>query len=751
MNDSIIQIMLDMQELNNLSVVYLKKGDTARKIIITLSDGGFPYEISETSYAVFSATKPDGHTLFNYCTIDENKIIYEVTQQTTAVVGKMHCEIRLIGPNNAILNSASFLIVVDDTVTDEEVPESSSEFTALTQLMSEVIKITKEEGAILMLYGATEKTLLEINKKLGGMAESIESFSTDPDGRLAEASEARNDLLEKLLDLQEASISANNPIAMDNLYNSRVRLAKSVDEVNGLFARWWATNWGITVGTDNAARQELLKRWFGNVLDDEKVHGVKEPLFPTSQAAISEFTDDSIGLVCKPSTAARAERDDFAKLPQFWCVEVSAEKNADGTHTIYAVEFIDDIETVRSGEHLCWVLQKNTYKREWEDGGYKYLKTRCHPAAGYETWPQGTDRAGNTYPYMANPKYMAGIGNDGEITCGTGLAPCNWTSFGQGVSKWRERGPQYSGAAGNLIVWQLAMIRLKYARKSNSGTIEGCTMYSYRYTAAVSETGVKRILLTAAQANNLFVGSSVQLGDNTSTDRNAATSYNICRNRRITAITDVTVDGTAYKAVYVDVDAAFDTVAENTTIFTDPYYSGWNDTVQGYDGSRYNPTNGKEPGLIQKTEFMVGCYLILSDELWQWSKDDAGNFLFDCYTCHDQTKVTTGTISDVYKKCDDLTMVFAADFADGWAYIEDMAIPADRGVLWPKKVSKTAGSGTGVKAAMYVGKATSGVRAPWVFGHLSLGSVGGLPARSSDYGTGRSGWCGGVGAPGLSG
>lgn len=179
MNDSIIQIMLDMQALNNLTVVYLKKGDTARKIVITLSDGGFPYEISETCYAVFSATKPDGHTLFNYCAIEDNKIIYDVTQQTTAAVGKMNCEIRLIGGDNAILTSASFLIVVGEAITNEEVPESSSEFTALTQLMSEVIKITREEGAILMLYGATEETLRDIRDKLGNIETGLTGVVQD--------------------------------------------------------------------------------------------------------------------------------------------------------------------------------------------------------------------------------------------------------------------------------------------------------------------------------------------------------------------------------------------------------------------------------------------------------------------------------------------------------------------------------------------------------------------------------------------
>ncbi len=72
------------------------------------------------------------------------------------------------------------------------------------------------------------------------------------------------------------------------------------------------------------------------------------------------------------------------------------------------------------------------------------------------------------------------------------------------------------------------MIRLKYARKGNSGTIEGCTGYNYQYTAAAGESGVKRVLLTAAQAANLFVGSSVIIGDKgtgTSADRGVASMY----------------------------------------------------------------------------------------------------------------------------------------------------------------------------------------------------------------------------------
>ena len=43
--------------------------------------------------------------------------------------------------------------------------------------------------------------------------------------------------------------------------------------------------------------------------------------------------------------------------------------------------------------------------------------------------------------------------------------------------------------------------------------------------------------------------------------------------------------------------------------------------------------------MIQGIEFMNGSYLIVSDELWQWSQKSDGDYLFDCYKCYDQSKV----------------------------------------------------------------------------------------------------------------
>lgn len=107
----------------------------------------------------------------------------------------------------------------------------------------------------------------------------------------------RDSTLRELVAVQKASIIASgNAAAIDRLYGSLVRAAKSVEEVNTLFVDWWNICWKEGVTT----RNELCERWFGTVLDDNRVHGTKEPLFATSQSAIGEATDDSVGLVCTP-------------------------------------------------------------------------------------------------------------------------------------------------------------------------------------------------------------------------------------------------------------------------------------------------------------------------------------------------------------------------------------------------------------------------------------------------------------------
>ena len=564
----------------------------------------------------------------------------------------------------------------------------------------------------------------------------------------------------KAIDYQQsinAAIQETND-KIDAIYNSLVKKAESVDEVNQLFKDWWNANWEEGSSTYN----DMLERWFRKVLDDNKVYGVKLPLFGTSTPPQGEYIEDSVGLTITNSTDEDVGQNDFAKTPQFWCVEVAAEKNADGSHTIYACEFIDDINVVRNGgpdngKHLVWVLQKNTYVHEYEESGYSYIKIQCHPADGFVQWPQGTDRTGHTYSYIANPKYAAGIDDEGNIGCRTGLKPTCYMSMNETIQAWRARGPQYSGSSACFYKWAYIMYALLTAKK---GEDVGCNNYSYQYAAAVSESGVSRIILTAEQANNLYVGSNVIIGNTESNiDRGQAAMYSLVKLRKISSIEEVVIeeDASSYKAVYIDVpdETTFDTTAGTTYISTMPFYSGWTDTVKGTIGTKYGTNLNKQPFLLQKVELMNGAYNYASDELDQWSQKDDTHYLYDFYLCEDQTKVSTnGTITDDYIKKENATItidtaVYTTN--DSWYYIEDNLTDNNFKMLNPKKFSTSAGSGTGTRDAFYLSYAASGVRTPVVWAYLQLGGAAGLSCRGSNYSPSWTNWGCAGGSPGLSG
>lgn len=138
MIDSIKRISLDIHSSMSKEIVNANRGDTGRKIYISLVDGGIPYTITEDCYAVFTATKADGTILYNHCDIEDNVIVYEFTDQTASTVGRVNCEIKLYGADDALITSPGFKILVYGTVYDEnEKLGSTDEATALTHLISE--------------------------------------------------------------------------------------------------------------------------------------------------------------------------------------------------------------------------------------------------------------------------------------------------------------------------------------------------------------------------------------------------------------------------------------------------------------------------------------------------------------------------------------------------------------------------------------------------------------------------------------
>ena len=472
---------------------------------------------------------------------------------------------------------------------------------------------------------------------------------------------------------------------INKFYHVQVLTATSKDQVDNLFASWWKTKWIEGVTTYNS----MLEDWFANVLYDDRVHGVKLPLWETSHSQYGEFTDDSIGLTCEVSTEDYAGQDDFAYLPQFWCVEVAVEKNADYTHTFYACEFIDDINVVRAGgpndgKHLVWVLQKNTYRREWEEEGYKYIKTRCTPAEGYTTWLQGTDNRGRVYPYVGIPKYAAGIESDGTIGSRAGLKPAIFESYDSGIQKWRARGSQYTGGSYLTLKWQLDMIALKYASKGNSNGIEGCVSFNIQTPVLVAESNANRVIINQDQANNFMVGQYINIG---SGDRLVSET-----NVLITNIETVNISETDYLALTFEGNPIETTTAQKVCSL--PWTADiTTNLIKGNDGQAIKGQT--VTGLIQKTEFLNGTYLITSDEKWKWdaaSNHEDGSRTFECYICEDASNITTGNSLENYTLTASINL--PAEYNNTNKYITDI-VTTDKQIVFPKAVSNEAGSTTG--------------------------------------------------------
>lgn len=142
MKDSAYKISLDINGSGSQLVLNARHMDTGRKLYVSLRSGGEPYIIEKNCYAAFTAAKPDGTDLYNACTIEGNEIVYEFTEQTCSVIGRSRCEIILYGPDDKVITSPRFALLVDGTICPEGKVVSTDEFTALTHATSEAIEAT---------------------------------------------------------------------------------------------------------------------------------------------------------------------------------------------------------------------------------------------------------------------------------------------------------------------------------------------------------------------------------------------------------------------------------------------------------------------------------------------------------------------------------------------------------------------------------------------------------------------------------
>lgn len=138
MNQSNYWISLDINKIHSQLTLSLKQGETGRRIHISLTEDGRPYQIGEGCYAWLQAKKNNSiNPMSHPCTIENNKVVYTVLPDTTSATGRIDCEIVLCSQEEQIIISASFSINIYNTVFSEIEDENKEEISTLTKLISD--------------------------------------------------------------------------------------------------------------------------------------------------------------------------------------------------------------------------------------------------------------------------------------------------------------------------------------------------------------------------------------------------------------------------------------------------------------------------------------------------------------------------------------------------------------------------------------------------------------------------------------
>lgn len=471
-----------------------------------------------------------------------------------------------------------------------------------------------------------------------------------------------------------------------------------------------------------------------------KVYTTRIYKYDTSTSPTGVKLNDNEGLVRKPSTNTVIGQDDYREIGVFMHFPCNFTVDNKGFNHVTALQGQPDFRKtgkVDVGEVTMSAWVGITDNPEYVD--YHYSDS---PNEALDLRPMGEsiNPDGTISPFMIHGKYGAGD-IDGVPYSSAGLILANGSQKGGKpvshtglIAYMRKKGSMYVGTTNWDLFYKQLMMIILYATTNSRSVMAGCNSYSMQEMAAVAETGVTRVILPKAKANNYIVGSYVSVGDigsNTNKDRYYAYMHNLAYDVKILKIEPV--DDTN-SAIYLDTEPFNTTLT--TCISTMPWRTGSTDSVLGSDGSPFSNTDNKNPFKIQGIETGYGAYEVLSNVFMDIVTDEDGTPKRDVYICMDASLLTTdmNVAKTRYKKVAAQVTYTAAS----WKYISKCFVDPALGIMVPTETK--AGSTTGFCNGLYTDSGTSGQREWLSLGYLGTGTIYGLWLLSAYFGVGDASW-----------
>lgn len=471
-----------------------------------------------------------------------------------------------------------------------------------------------------------------------------------------------------------------------------------------------------------------------------KVYTTRIYKYDTSTSPTGVKLNDNEGLVRKPSTNTAIGQDDYREIGVFMHFPCNFTVDNKGFNHVTALQGQPDFKKtgkVDVGEVTMSAWVGITDNPEYVD--YHYSDSP-NEALGLRPMGESINPDGTISPFMIHGKYGAGD-IDGVPYSSAGLILANGSQKGGKpvsytglIAYMRKKGSMYVGTTNWDLFYKQLMMIILYATTNSRSVMAGCNSYSMQEMAAVAETGVTRVILPKAKANNYIVGSYVSVGDigsNTNKDRYYAYMHNLAYDVKILKIEPV--DDTN-SAIYLDTEPFNTTLT--TCISTMPWRTGSTDSVLGSDGSPFSNTDNKNPFKIQGIETGYGAYEVLSNVFMDIVTDEDGTPKRDVYICMDASLLTTdmNVAKTRYKKVAAQVTYTAAS----WKYISKCFVDPALGIMVPTETK--AGSTTGFCNGLYTDSGTSGQREWLSLGGLYNGTVYGLWILRASIGVGNANW-----------
>lgn len=471
-----------------------------------------------------------------------------------------------------------------------------------------------------------------------------------------------------------------------------------------------------------------------------KVYTTRIYKYDTSTSPTGVKMNDNEGLVRKPSTNTVIGQDDYREIGVFMHFPCNFTVDDKGFNHVTALQGQPDFKKtgkVDVGEVTMSAWVGITDNPEYVD--YHYSDSP-NEALGLRPMGESINPDGTISPFMIHGKYGAGD-IDGVPYSSAGLILANGSQKGGKpvshtglIAYMRKKGSMYVGTTNWDLFYKQLMMIILYATTNSRSVMTGCNSYTSQEMATVAETGVTRVILPKAKANNYIVGSYVSVGDigsNTNKDRYYAYMHNLAYDVKILKIEPV--DDTN-SAIYLDTEPFNTTLT--TCISTMPWRTGSTDSVLGSDGSPFSNTDNKNPFKIQGIETGYGAYEVLSNVFMDIVTDEDGTPKRDVYICMDASLLTTdmNAAKTRYKKVAAQVTYTAAS----WKYISKCFVDPALGIMVPTETK--AGSTTGFCNGLYTDSGTSGQREWLSLGGLYLGTIFGLWLLTAGNGVGVANW-----------